>query len=172
MQDAGLQARHRIHQGQGGQLSAGQHIVTQADLFVHKGVNEALVHAFIAPAQQHTAGRGRQLGDARLGQGPSGWTEQDHRQRPQPRLGLVLTNRLQATHQGLHQHDHAGAAAKGPVIHPPIGALGVIAQGPQVQLDQALLKGAAGHAHLLEGPEQLRKQGDDVEAHGACHRTQ
>ena len=41
--------------GAGGDFTAGQHKVTQADLLVHMLIDETLVHPFVATAQQHSS---------------------------------------------------------------------------------------------------------------------
>ena len=56
-QDAGLQARQGVEQRQRRQLAAREDEVAEAQLEVDMGVDEALVDAFVAPAQQDRARR-------------------------------------------------------------------------------------------------------------------
>ena len=59
MRRAGLQPGDRIQQGHGGDFTAREHKIAQADLHIHMRVDESLVNAFIAATQQHGAGAGR-----------------------------------------------------------------------------------------------------------------
>ena len=54
-QYAGLQSRHRVEQGHGGQLPPGQDKVAQTELLVHFAVDESLVHTLITTAYQDGA---------------------------------------------------------------------------------------------------------------------
>ena len=59
VEHAGLQAGDRVDQGHGGDFATREHKVTQTDLAVHMRVNETLVHAFVATADQHRTARSR-----------------------------------------------------------------------------------------------------------------
>ena len=165
LQHTWLQTCHRIQPSHGGQFTARQDKVAQADLQVHMGVDEALVHAFIAAAQQHRAWGGGSLQHQRLVQSLT------HRRKINQGGSLAvfttgLADGVQAGRQGLGQHHHAGAAAERAVVHPPVVAIGIVTRVPAMHRHLAAFVGAAGHAHLEESLNQLGEQGDDVYTHG------
>ena len=58
---AGHQAGHAVHQSQGGQLTAGEHIVAHGNLLVHQGIKHPLVHPLVVAAENAEAGKLRQF---------------------------------------------------------------------------------------------------------------
>ena len=73
--------------------------------------------------------------------------------------------RLQALKDGLRLEDHAFAATEGSVVH---GAMAVMGEGAQVVgLDGGLSRAqrALQNAVVEGAAKELRKEGDDIEAH-------
>ena len=129
----------------------------------HVPVDEALVDAFIAATQQHRPRPLGQLLHALLGEAlPRGAEEDDW----QPGrlglglgLGLRLANGLQTTQQRLDQHHHAGATAKGAVVHTAVVAIGMVTQRPQAHVHLLALEGAAV---VTQGQLILRATIDEI----------
>ena len=162
---AGLQARHGVQQRQRSDLAAREHEVAQADLHIHLGVDEALVYALVTPAQQNGAAADGPLRHRAMVQALANGRKQHQRHPCRDRLGTIGTDGGQAACQRLGHHHHAGATAKGAVVHAAVVALGMVARVPQAYIDLARSERAARHAAGHERSEQLGKQGDDVEAH-------
>ena len=167
VQGAFLQPRHRIHYHRRGQFAARQHVVADRDLLIHLGLDQALVHALVAPAQQRQPRQRRQFAHPGLVQRPPLRAQVDQ-VRTLQRLGRA--HRRQAAAQRLHQHDHARPAAEAAVIDLAVIALGVVARIPAMQLQQPALAGAAGDAEAGALVDELRKQADDVDAHRVSRR--
>jgi hypothetical protein len=79
--------------------------------------------------------------------------------------GIGRTRGVQAGTERVDQHDHAGTAAEGPVVHATIVAFGVVARIPAVQRQQAALLRATDHAETRALGDEFGKQADDVDAH-------
>lgn len=138
IEHAGLQPRDGIQQGHGSDLAARQYEVAQAQLVRDMGIDEALVQALVAAAQQDCALPLRPLGHHGMAQRGADRGEQHHGSR----LGLAglaarLPGRLQAALQRFGHHHHARTAAEGAIVHAPVVALGMVARIPQVHADLA-----------------------------------
>ena len=165
-EDAGLQARQGVEQHQRRQLAAREDVVADAQLEIDVGVDEALVDAFVARAEQDRAGAGRESLDRRLAQQRAGRREADQRRRR--RLGAGGADRREGALERLDQQHHPRAAAVGSVVDARMRRIAEVAQRPEVDVDAARLEGAPGDAVDEVRREQLRKQRDDVDAHGAA----
>src|SRR5262249_32886663 len=87
------------------------------------------------------------------------------------RIGVFLLHLLQGREYRLwHQH-HARPAAEGPVIHALVLAGGPISDVPQMNRHQAALDGQLQNTLAQVTLEQIRKQGEDIEAHGWLRRS-
>ena len=92
-----------------------------------------------------------------------------HRTRlaPAPQIASLLPVPVfPLAQQRLGQHHHAGAATVRSVIHPSVGVLCEVSQGPQAHLHLAGSKGTPRDAVHHVRSEQLREERDDVKAHG------
>ncbi len=170
-QHAGHQARDGVQQGQRRQFPAGQHEVAQAQLDVHMAVDDALVQALVAAAQQRRAGAVGPLAHQRLVDAATSGCEQHDGACGHARIRARARHRDQRALQRLGQHHHARAAAERAVVDAAVGALGVVAQGPQLHVDLARFVGAARDALRQERREQVGEQRDDVEAHSGFRKT-
>ena len=161
VEDAGQQAAKRLHHHHRRQFPAAQHIVADGQLLVHRQVDDALIDPLVAPRQEHQAGQFRKALHLGLVQAAPLRRKIDHQgrgRRRRPRRG----NRLQ---QRLRQHDHAGAAAVGPVIHRAPSVRCMIARVEDFKGQVAALDGAAQHAGRGYGGQQFGKDGDDADPH-------
>ncbi|MNS78737.1 hypothetical protein D3C72_1123670 [compost metagenome] len=166
-QHARLQSGHGIEQRHGRDLAARQHEVAEADLVGDARVDEALVDAFVASADQHRTFARRPALDRLVAQRLADGREQHHR----CRCAAGRQRGIEAGRQGLGHHHHAGPAAERAVVHALVVALGEIARIPQHDLDLLGLVGAARHAAGHEGREQFGKKREDVEAHARAARV-
>ena len=108
----------------------------------HIAVNKTLIHTLVAAAQQNGALAVRPGLHRRVVQGLTNGGKQNNGRA----LTSVGANGLQALFQRLGQHHHAGATAKGAVVHAAVIALGNIARVPQTHIHLTRLKGTARHA--------------------------
>ena len=160
-QHSGLQTGYRVEQRHGRDLAAGENEVAEADLVRDARVDEALVDAFIAAADQHRALAGGPALDRFVAQRLADGRKQHDRRRRAARG----QRRVEAGRERLGHHHHPGAAAEGPVVHALVVALGEIARIPEHDLDLLRFVGATRHAAGHEGREQFGKEREDVEAH-------
>mmetsp|Transcript_11763 Transcript_11763/g.27505 ORF Transcript_11763/g.27505 Transcript_11763/m.27505 type:complete len:216 (-) Transcript_11763:2284-2931(-) len=167
-QHAVLQAGDSIQQRQRRQFTAGQHKVAKAQLLRHMAVQHALVDALVTAAEHDGAGARGQLAHQRLLDASAGGREMDDGWLCLAAVGLGSGQRLL---QRLHQHDHAGAAAVGPVVDTAVVVLGEVAQRPEAHIDLAALEGTPRHAMREMRRKQLREDRQDVEAHGLRIRS-
>ena len=68
--------------------------------------------------------------------------------------------------EGFGFEDHAGAATGGGVIDLAVFAEAVVAEVVDVEVERALLLGAAHHAEAQGDADEIGEEGDDVDAHG------
>lgn len=160
-QHAGLQAGHAVEQRHRGQFPAGQDEIAQAQLQVDVAVDEALVDALVAAAQQDRPRAGRELAHDGLVDAAAGGGEVHDRRA----LGAGGAHGREAALQRLDEHHHAGAAAIGAVVDAAVVVVGELAQRPQVHVDLLRLVRAARHAQRQVRGEEVGEQRDDVETH-------
>jgi hypothetical protein len=165
-EDAGEEADGGVEDDGGTELSAGEDVVADGELFVAEELGDALVHTFIAAADHDDALQRGEAARSRLGEALALGGEQDD-----GLFGGVAggfrgdVQRFEALEDGLGLQDHALAAAKGAVID---GAMTVVGEGAEVvgvDLSDALAEGARDDTVAERASEELREDGDDVEAH-------
>jgi hypothetical protein len=158
-----LEAGNRVEQRQCRQFPPGQHEVAEAELTIDVPVDETLVDALVAAAQQDRTWPGGEVVDDPLVDALAGRREvhQGHRLLVAP----FGPDRCQCALQRLVQHHHAGSAAIGPVVDAAVRTLPEVAQGPGANLHPSFVERAAGDALGQRDREQIREQRDDVEAH-------
>ena len=139
-QHAGDHAGDAVDQHERGQLAAGEHIVADRDLLVHKRVEHPLVHPFIMPAQHTKIRLFGQLLRFLLGQHRA-LRRHIHKIRPLPRL---LAHRAKAVGDRLGVHHHAAPAAIRIVVGLFLLVERVVADLVTMHLD---------HAFILRPPE-------------------
>jgi hypothetical protein len=162
-EDARLQPCERIEEDERRQLAAREDVVADADLDVDVGVDEPLVDALVARAEQDRAGAARELGDSGLPQRNAGRAEADERRRR--RLGACRADRSERALERLDEEHHPGPAAVRPVVDARVRRVAEGAQRPEVDVDPAGLERPLRHAVDEVRREELGKQRDDVDAH-------
>ena len=150
----------------GGQFTAGQDVVADRQFLVDLGLQQALVDRLVAAADQDQARQGGKAAHARLLQARALRTEVDH----PCRLRRGGTCGGECRTQWLDGHDHAGAAAIGPVVDGAVRIGGVITRVPALELEQAALAGTANDAVAGAGIHGLGEKTQDINAH--CHPPQ
>jgi hypothetical protein len=100
-----------------------------------------VVHPFIMPADEQEVGVAGQLPGLGLIELRPRGTEQDN-----PGLGVGLPRRPDGRHQRLDFHDHAGAAAEGPVVRHLVPVVGIVPQVHHPVGDRPLGLGPVEHA--------------------------
>ena len=146
----------------GSQLAAGEHKVTDGQLFVDAGIHEPPIYALVVAAHQNHVLPGQQFPGLCLIKPGTGGAHQD---------GVhlfVLLHVLQTAGQRLALHDHAltaavrvivGAAALVGGVVPDVVAANVDQSGFPAPADDALAEGMIHH---------FGEQGQNVNSHGAA----
>jgi len=164
-QHAGPQPGHGVHNRQRGQLAAGEHKVAERDFVGGQVLADALVKAFVAPADEGQARLlGQGLGDG-LGEGPALRGHQDDG-RTVGGAGRAEDG-LDGGEDRLGLHNHAAAAAVGQVVGDVVFAAGVVADVVHLHVEQAGGLGALEDGLLHVGLADGGEEGEQVEAeHG------
>jgi hypothetical protein len=173
-EDAGEEADGGVEDDGGGELAAGEDVVADGELFVAEELADALVDAFVTAADEDHAVEGGETASGGLREALALRGEQDH--------GLFVRlagcaggfggkgQGLEAVEDGLGLEDHALAAAEGTVVDGAVTVVGEGAEVVDVGSGDAGAEGArddavAQDALVGEGAKELRKDGEDVEAH-------
>ena len=122
IQDTGLQTRDRIEQGHSGNLTAGQHEITQTDLIRHTRIDKPLIDAFIATTNEYGARAMRPMHYRGVVKRSADWRKENDGRN----IATLRLDRIKALTQGLCHHDHAGTTTERTIIHAPVIALGQI----------------------------------------------
>jgi hypothetical protein len=161
-QNVRLQACDCIEQDHGGQLAARQHEVADADLHIHMGIDETLIHALIAATYQHgTVSAGHVLHHAMVQALPNGREQHDQRA-----FSPLSVNNFQSFLQWLGHHHHAGPAAKRPIVNAAVVAHGYVPRIEQVHINCPRIESPASDTSGQKRGEKLWKKSDHIEAHG------
>ena len=158
-QDAWDQPRDAFHHHRRGEFAAAQHVVADRDLIGGTMPGHALVHAFVAAANQGQLRVLCQPLGHRLIEQPPLRGKQHHRRIPRPNLAHGAENRLRL-------ENHSGAAAKRPVVHRAVAVVAEISKIAQPDRDPAASQRALEQAMLEDAREELREDGDYFERHG------
>src|SRR6266705_3136575 len=157
---AGQLPYHRVDQHHRRELAARENVVADRQLLVHRATDQALVHAFVTPAQQYQPffpGERRHLGVI------------EHRalrrkidySRATLRRGLRRGDRL---FQRLGEHHHAGPASVRPVIDRAVVVRREIPWIPQREAPKPLLQRPPRDAPVGDGGERLGEERHAIEA--------
>src|SRR3954447_24208233 len=159
-------AQDRVADDHRGELSARQHVAADRQLLGGEVLDDPLVEALVAAAQQGECGLGGELVDQRVVEQPSGRRQRDHA----PLLGQLHRVDPVAGAQGglqdVHAQDHARAPAERRVVDlPPLQRRG----GPHVdRLDGVPGGERVGHVALAAEPlEPVGEEREHVDVHGA-----
>ncbi len=109
-------AHHRIADHHRRGLPAAQHVTADRDDIGGEGLEDALVEALVAPAQQRQLGLGGELRDERLVEQPATRCERDH---PPPLAQLDRVDAVVTAYRAVedvHPQHHPGPAAEGRVV--------------------------------------------------------
>ncbi len=120
-------------------------------------IDEALVHAFVATANENEAIAGGQCLGASLVIAPAHRGQQRHRSGTKPLSGARLLGGVDGGFQRPRHHDHAGTAAVGAVVDGAMDVMREIARIPGMQLPPALGMGPAGDPEVAHHPEHFGK---------------
>src|SRR5581483_11723878 len=114
-------ARDRVADHHRGRLAAAQHVAADRHRVAREVLDDALVEALVAPAEQRQARLGGQLVDERLVQQAPSRRERDH---PAARTQLGRVDAVAGAQRGvehIHPQHHPCAAAEGRVVDLPAG---------------------------------------------------
>ena len=155
--DAGQEAHHRVDQRDRRRLAPGEHDIAEADFLDAVELHDPLVDAFETAAEQGQRAPGGIAAHHRLVQPAAARGQEHHRFRPPMRRadGLIDDLRL---------HHHAGAAAKGGVVH---GAVFIACETANVHCFQApdsRFQRLAGQGMAQRTGEHLRKDAEHGDA--------
>lgn len=154
------QPRDRIQNHQGGQFAAGQDVVANGQFFVHVMAAKALVHPFVAAANEGQPLLPGQSGSRGLIQPVAPGRKENH---PGPRP--VAARRLEAGRQGFGFHHHAFAAAEGAIVGHAVPVVGMVADVVHSHADLFRAERPANHPLVERGDEKFRKNRQDVKPH-------
>ena len=157
-------AHDRVEQHHRRQFPARQHEVAERELFIDLAVDQALIHAFVAAAQQHQARFGRKFHHHRLIQPAPLGRQVDHPAAEPVRRLLRGARGRDRLHQRLGQHHHAGPAPVGPVIHRAMRIAGEVARVVETERVQPAFDRPTRDAAAGQRREHLREQRDHVVA--------
>ena len=161
-QHAGQEAGDYFHHHRGGQLPAAQDILANRNLITRQVFCNAFVYALIPARDQDNSGlTGQFLGNRLSQKSPLRRKQNDREIRP----GGLRLQGLNSAEDGLGFEDHAGPAAKGPIIHAPVAVIREVPQVAEPDFNMAGHHGALQQAVLKDTSEKVRKNRDDVENH-------
>ena len=146
----------------GGQLAAGEHKITDGQLFVDAGIHKPAIHALIMTADQNHVLPGQQFPSLCLVKpGPGGAHQNGVHFFP-------LLHVLQTAGQRLALHDHALTAAVGVIVGAAALVGGIVPDVVAADVDQSGFPAPTDDA-LAEGMiHHLGEQGQNVNSHGAA----
>src|SRR3954452_18385398 len=162
---AGQLAQHGVHDDHRGQLAAGENEAPDGAGVRGEVLDDALVEALVAPAQQRDGRLARQLVDERVVEHAAARREGDDAALVAQVDRVLVVDALQGLVHDVDAQDHAGAAAERRVVD-----LAAAQRGPLARVERpdlvAVLRRVAHVALGAEPLEPLREQGEDVELHG------
>jgi hypothetical protein len=157
-QRTGKEARGRLDDDQGRQLSAGEDVIADGDLLVHRTKADPLVDPFIPAAEEdNPPSFGRQPPGRLLGEPLPLGGEEDHPGRIPRR-----TERLHGPEDRLRLEHHPRAAAVGDVVGDPVTSLGPVPQVVDPDAQEPFLLRAAEQALLERRSEDPGEQGQNL----------
>ena len=159
-QHAGNEPGDAIGKHHGGQFTAGQDVVPDADFLINAGIQCSLIHTFVMAAQQHKV--------LLLGKLPSFGCGQRCPARPHVNtlpMEIIARDLCHGIHNGLRQHHHASTAAKGIIVRVLVFPVGKRTNVHTVDFDQSLFPCSAENAGVQHAVEHFRENGEDVNLH-------
>ena len=155
-EDARHHAADAVRHRHGGDLTAREHEVAEADLLVHARLDEALVHALIVPADQNELVIVLfQPARLALVEGLALRRHVDHAAAQTLRIGA---GGVEAAFQGLGVHHLTPAAAVGIVVHLLLAVFGVVADLVTANVQNPLCGRAAEDALAQHGAHGIGKE--------------
>src|SRR5208283_1095617 len=149
-----------------------EHVVADRKLPIGKKLGDTLVHAFVAPADQHQTLERRQFRRHFLRKALALRRKQDDGLLRAPGRMVSCSNfarrqlhRLQTFKERLRLQDHAFAAAEWAVIHGAVPVVRELAQIVDFDLHQAHFRGPAGNTVVEWSTKEVRKNRDNVGLH-------
>lgn len=157
-EDAGEEADDGVDHDDGCDGAVGENVVAEGEFFGLEVFDDAVVDAFVvAGDEDEVVGGGEVLGGG-LAEALSGWAGDDD--------AATGGEGFDGGEEGFGFEDHAGAATGGGVIDLAVFAEAVVAEVVDVEVERALLLGAAHHAEAQGDADEIGEEGDDVDAHG------
>ena len=147
----------------GRRLASREDVISDADLVLHQVRSHPLVHSLVVAAEQNQAWLLCQAVDDRL-------VEQASLRRQQDEAAwgwLQAADCLDGAENRVRLEHHARAAAVRRVVHGVVRPFGPVSQIVQLDIDDALRRGARHDARVERATEHLREEGNDIDAHGA-----
>ena len=152
----GEQPNASVEQDESRRLAARKHIVPDRDRDNGPGLEQALVNAFEAPAQDRHARASRKLAHLRLGQRLAA-----RRHRQQGCLGRRRQDMVDGPSEDVGAHHHAGTAASRRIVDRAMPVGGEIADLHRFQRPQTFSQSAPGEAVPERTREHFRVERQD-----------
>ena len=159
--DAGQKPDHRVEQHHRGDLAAGQHIVADRDFAQAPPLDDPLVDALEAAADDQRPLARRERADEILGQRPATRAHQQAR----TQIALIA-RRIDRIGEDVGAQHHSGAAAGRRIVHRPVAAAAEVADLPGLDDGVAALQRPARQRHAEGARKHLRIERQDGSAEG------
>jgi hypothetical protein len=157
-EDTGEEANDGVDHDDGGDGAVGEDVVAEREFFGLEVFDDAVVNAFVvAGDEDEVVGGGEILG---------GGLVEAFASRAGDDEAATGGEGFDGCEERFGFEDHAGTAAGGGVIDLAVFADAVVAEVVDVEVEGALLLGAAHHAEAQGDADEIGEEGDDVDAHG------
>src|SRR5947209_2029019 len=110
-------AQHRVADDHRGQLTAREHVAADGEPVAAEMLEDALIEALVASAQQRQRGLGRELSRERVVEHAPARRERDHSPALAQVDGVGRIARAQSAFHDVYAQQHARAAPEGRVVH-------------------------------------------------------
>src|SRR5258708_34998149 len=165
------ETRHRVDHHHRRKLPAAQHEITNGYFLRSQMLRHAFVNAFVSPANKNDSLQLRETPRRFLPEQSSCGRHQHNgrlrisRARLRSIPNAASKQRLHRFKQRLRLHHHALATAERPLIHCPMTVRREHPQILHVHFDESRLSRAAKYSVIERPDKELRKDGDESEAH-------
>lgn len=157
-QDAGEETDDGVDHDNGGDGTVGEDVVTDREFIGLEVFDDTVVDAFVVAGDEDEVWGGGEFLSGGLIETLAGGAGDDE--------ATAGRKGFDGGKEGFGFEDHAGAAARGGVIHLPVFAKAVLAEVMDVEVEGVLLLGAAHHAEAQWNADEIGEEGDNVDAHG------
>jgi hypothetical protein len=157
-EDAGEEADDGVDHDDCGDGAVGEDVVAEGEFFGLEVFDDAVVDAFVVAGDENEVGVGGEALSGGLIEAFAGGAGNDD--------ATAGGEGFDGGEEGFGFEDHARAAAGGGVIDLAMFAEAVVTEVVDVEVEGALLLGAAHHAEAQGDADEIGEEGDDVDAHG------